>query len=202
LAAEIVNPWASGEQGLIIQANRSALLLIDLQSRLLPVIANAGSCLDHCQVLLRAARLLDVPVRASEHCPDGIGPTVPDLRDLLQPEEILAKRHFDGSAEAGFLASLKALERSTIVVAGTEAHVCVLQTVLGLKGRGFAPVLVADATSSRTASSRDLAIERLRHHGIDIVSTEMVIFEWLKAGGTPAFKELLPMIKAGRVEGS
>jgi nicotinamidase-related amidase len=187
---------------LLIQANRSVLLLIDLQSRLLPAIADASSCLDQAQLLLVAARELDVPVRASEHCPSGIGRTVADIRDRLEPEEILEKSHFDGSVEPAFLDSLGALDRPTIVVAGTEAHVCVLQTVLGLKGRGFEPVLVADATASRTTGSRDVAIERMRGHGVEIVTTEMVLFEWLGAGGTPAFKTLLPMIKAGKVERS
>ncbi len=185
---------------MIIQAIRSVLLLVDLQSKLVPAIAHAEFCLEQCQFLLRAARRLEVPIRASEHCPGSIGHTVLDLRDQLRPGEILAKSHFDGSAEPAFLQNLNVLNRSTIVVAGMEAHICVLQTVLGLKAKGFKPVLVADATSSRSLSSRDLAIDRMRHHGIDIVTAEMVVFEWLKIGGTPAFKDLLPLIKSGKVK--
>lgn len=185
---------------MIIQANRSVLLLIDLQSKLVPAIDGAECCLEQCQLLLSAARVLDIPIRTSEHCPASVGPTVPDLQDRLAADEILSKDHFDGSAEPAFLKNLSALNRPTVVVGGMEAHVCVLQTVLGLKDRGFEPVLVADATSSRIRSSHKLAVERMRHHGVDIVSTEMVIFEWLKIAGTPAFKKLLPMIKSGKVD--
>ncbi len=176
------------------------LLLIDLQSKLVPAIADATFCLDQCRLLLSAARILGVPIRATEHCADRVGPTVPDLRDHLAPDEILDKIHFDASAEPPILEKLRAMDRPTIVVAGAEAHVCVLQTVLGLKGKGFEPVLVADAIASRTKASQTLAIERIRHHGVDIVSTEMVLFEWLKLANTPEFKKLLPMIKSGKSE--
>ena len=185
---------------LIVQANRSMLLLIDLQSKLVPATVSSSRCLEQAQLLIEAARTLDVPILASEHCPGGIGKMVPLLRNQLEDKEIAPKLHFDASAEPAVMAKLSKLDRQKIIVAGMETHVCVLQTILGLKGRGFDPVLVADATSSRTTLSRDLAIERMRHHGIEIVSTEMVIFEWLGVAGTPAFKTLLPMIKAGRVD--
>lgn len=176
------------------------LLLIDLQSKLVPATTSATLCLEQARLLIEAARTLSVPIRASEHCPEGIGKMVPTLRDQLEDDEILSKVHFDASVEPAFMASLDRRDRPKIVVAGMETHVCVLQTVLGLKGRGFDPVLVADATSSRTILSRELAIDRMRHHGIDIVSTEMVIFEWIRVAGTPAFKKLLPMIKTGKVD--
>ena len=184
---------------MLIEANRSVLLIVDVQSKLVPAIAGAEICIKRCRLLLEAARTLDIPIRASEHCPASVGVTISDLGDQLHPAEILSKVHFDGSAEPAFLEDLRALDRPTIVVGGMEAHVCVLQTVLGLKGRGFEPVLVADAVSSRANDSRECAVERMRGHGIDIVTTEMVIFEWLKLAGTAAFKRLLPMIKAGKV---
>lgn len=185
---------------MLVESSRSILLLIDVQRKLLPSIDQGARCLDHCAVLLAAARRLQVPVLATEHFPASIGPTVDTLRDRLRPEEIIEKSHFDGTAEPDFCERLHTHDRPMVVVAGTEAHVCVLQTVLGLKSKGFEPVVVADATSSRLASSRDLAISRMRHRGIDIVSTEMVLFEWLRAGGTAEFKDLLPLIKAGKID--
>ena len=185
---------------MIIQANRSLLLLVDLQSRLTPAIVDADACIDRCRILLSAARELDVPVRVTEHCPDALGPTAPALRDRLGPDEVLPKVHFNGAAESALFDHLRSLDRTTVVVCGMETHVCVLQTVLGLKGRGLNPVLVADATSSRTVTSKAMAIERMRHHGIDIVTTEMVMFEWLERGDSPAFKTLLPLIKSGKPE--
>ncbi|MGI9420696.1 MAG: isochorismatase family protein [Geminicoccaceae bacterium] len=182
---------------LLIEASRSVLLLIDLQTKLAPAVEGREACIARCRLLLAAARRLEVPVLATEHCPGSVGPTVPELRNDLGPSEIVEKRHFNGAAEEALDRALAAAGRSVVVVAGMEAHVCVQQTIFGLKTAGYQSVLVADAIGSREASSRELAIERMRHHGVDIVNAEMVLFEWLKVGDTKAFKDLLPMIKSG-----
>lgn len=188
------------ERSLLVNTNRSVLLLIDVQTKLTPAVDQAESCVSHCRQLLAAARRLAVPILATEHCPSRVGPTVPLLRDRLAPPEIVEKRHFNGMAEAALTDALAAHEREMVVIAGMEAHVCVLQTTLGLKAAGYAPVVVADAIASRHPASRDLAISRMRHHGIDIVNTEMTLFEWLKVGDSEAFKDLLPMIKTGSID--
>jgi nicotinamidase-related amidase len=185
---------------LLVDVSQSLLLFIDLQSKLAPAIDQAEACLSRCQLLLAAARRLDVPIFATEHCPASVGNTVPILGDKLAPSEILEKRHFNAVLEPAVNQALARQPRRMIVVAGMEAHVCVLQTVLGLKQAGYSPVLVADAVGSRAPCSRDLAIERMRHRGIDIVNAEMVLFEWLEVGGTEAFRDLLPMIKSGSVD--
>lgn len=185
---------------MLVKADRSVLLLIDLQSKLAPAIHQADRCLAQCRLLLAAARRLEIPVLASEQYPAGIGKTVAALRDRLDPGEIIEKVHFDGSAEPVLYQALLALDRPTIIIGGMEAHVCVLQTALGLKAKGLEPVIVADATSSRLPEARDLAISRMRHHRIDIVNTEMVLFEWLRVADTPAFRDLLPMIKSGEAD--
>lgn len=188
------------EHVLLVDANRSVLLFIDVQTKLLPAVDRADDCLACCRMLLAAARRLDVPVLATEHCSSRVGPTVAALRQHLAPSEVVEKRHFNGAAEEIFDQALGVLGRKTVIVAGMEAHVCVLQTVLGLKSQGHEPVIVADAIASRHAASHDLAIARMRHHGIDIVNTEMVLFEWLKVGDTTVFKDLLPMIKSGSAD--
>lgn len=185
---------------MLVDANRSVLLFIDVQTKLAPAVDQAENCLERCRLLLAAARRLDVPVLTTEHCPKSVGPTVPALREQLDPAEIIEKRHFNGISEAPFSRALTECGRSLVVTAGMEAHVCVLQTVLGLKAGGYEPVVVADAIASRRSSSRDLAIARMRHHGIDIVDAEMVMFEWLKVAGTEAFKDILPMIKSGSAD--
>ena len=184
---------------LLVDASQSLLLFIDLQTKHLPAIDQAETCLSRCQVLLAAARKLGIPVLATEHCPARVGSTVPRLASDLAPSEIVEKRHFNGMLEPSLAATLQDQSRRIVVVAGTEAHVCVLQTVMGLKDAGYAPVVVADAVGSRKPSSRELAISRLRQRGIDIVDSEMVLFEWLKAGDTDEFKALLPIIKSGKV---
>jgi len=185
---------------LLVDASRSCLLFIDLQTKLAPAVDQVDACVSHCRVLLAAARRLEIPILATEHCANRVGPTVPMLKQQLAPSEIIEKRHFNGMAEPSIKAAMAALDRKQVVVAGMEAHVCVLQTVLGLKTNGFEPLVVADAVASRRSSSRDLAICRMRDHGVDIVSTEMVLFEWLEVADNEAFKDLLPMIKTGSVD--
>lgn len=188
-----------GESFLLIDASKSVLLFIDLQTKLAPAVDGADACIARCQLLLAAARRLDVPVLVTEHCPERVGPTVPDLASRLAPFEVIEKRHFNGVCEPALGRALAAHDRRTVVVAGMEAHVCVLQTVFGLKGNGFEPMAVADAMGSRFPSSRDLAIARMRQHGVDVVDADMVLFEWLKSADHPAFSEILPMIKSGKV---
>ncbi|MEM7045911.1 MAG: isochorismatase family protein [Pseudomonadota bacterium] len=182
---------------MLIEANRSLLLIIDVQTKLTPAVDDAEACIYRCLMLLAAARRLEVPAVATEHCPRSVGPTMPVLAEHLVAGEIVEKRHFNGMSESALQSALAAFGRKTIVVAGMEAHVCVLQTVLGLKEAGFAPVVVVDAVTSRLPSSRDLALDRMRHHGVEIVNTEMVLFEWLAVGDSDAFRDLLPMIKSG-----
>ena len=182
---------------MLLQVDKSMLLLVDAQTKLAPAVDGAQACLSACRLLLAVARRLSVPVLATEHCSVSVGPTVPELRAKLDPAEIVEKRHFDGASEEALQRALAAARRRTIVVAGMEAHVCVLQTVLGLKASGHEPVVVADAIASRLPASRDLAITRMRHHGVDVVNVEMVVFEWLGVAATEAFRDLLPMIKSG-----
>jgi len=185
---------------LLIDAIQSQLLLIDVQTKLAPAIEGADDCVNGCTMLLAAARILSVPVSATEHCPTKVGPTIPILRDQLDPSEITDKRHFNGALEPKLRHRLTSFDRQVVVIAGMEAHVCVLQTALGLKAIGFPPILVADAIASRKQASRELAIARSRHRGLDIVNVEMVMFEWLKVADSDAFAELLPMIKSGSAD--
>ncbi len=145
--------------------------------------------------MLEGARRLAVPILAAEQYPQGLGPTVAALAGLVPPGRILAKRHFAASADPAIAAALQALGRPQIVLCGMEAHVCVLQTALDLPRLGLRPLVVADAVASRRPESRTLALARLSAHGIEIVSAEMVLFEWLGVAGTPDFKALLPLIR-------
>lgn len=180
---------------MLIDVGKSAVLVVDVQTRLAPAMHERETCIDRCRVLVQAALRLDVPVIASEQYPEGLGPTVEALAALLPAERVFAKRHFAGVADPGLGAALRALDRAQIVLCGMEAHVCVLQTALGLKAEGLTPVVVADAVASRRPESKALALARLRAHGVEIVEAEMVLFEWLREAGTPAFKALLPLIK-------
>jgi nicotinamidase-related amidase len=136
-----------------------------------------------------------VPVFASEHCPDRIGPIVPALRALVGGDAIVSKVHFSCADEAGCLARFNALGRRQVVIAGIEAHVCVMQTALGLRERGYEPFLVADAVGSQRAEDRAAGLQRLAAAGCSSATTEMAIFEWLHRADDARFREVLQIVK-------
>lgn len=175
----------------MLTAERSVLLLVDLQARLMPVIADGPVVTANARRLVLAAGLLGVPVLATEQNPSGLGATVPELAG--RAARVLAKTTFDATRADGLTAALPA--GHTVVVLGCEAHVCVLQTVLGLLDGGRRVAVVADAVGSRAPANRAAALERARGHGAELVTTEMVVFEWLADSAHPRFREVLALIK-------
>lgn len=169
----------------------SRLVIIDVQDRLLAAIDGADDVVANCEKLVRAAQRLVIPIAATEQNPDGIGPTTAALAALIPLR--FGKVHFSAAREADFLAW--AAGGGTLVLAGTEAHVCVLQTALGLKALGLRVAVVMDATGSRREESRRAAFDRLRARGVELVTVEMVLFEWLERYDRPEFREILRLIK-------
>jgi nicotinamidase-related amidase len=168
------------------------LLVIDPQTRLMPAIHDGETVVRRCVQLATAAKELGIHVIGTEQNPDGLGPLVAEIAALC--DTTLAKFHFSAAAEEGFLQRLPA-RRDTLVVAGCEAHVCVLQTVAGLIDAGHAVKWVADAVGSRHPHDCRMATERARALGCDVVTTEMVIFEWLGTSQHPKFKRLAQLIR-------
>ena len=180
---------------MIVNREQSVLLIIDVQERLAPAIHNIDPILAKARLLIRAASRLGVPIGFTEQYSSGLGATVSSLRNLVPTAPIISKVHFQATLEPDLDAWISECGATQVVVAGTEAHVCVLQTTFGLLGMGYVPFLVADAVGSRRECDLDLAVERLRSGGCRIVSTEMVVFEWLKEAATEEFRELLALIK-------
>ena len=174
---------------MLINADHSLLLLIDLQERLAPAIQDIDTVLRHNLWLVTVAQRLSVPVGATVQYPAGLGPMVPELGASVPPDRVVEKIHFSAVAD-GCLERLPDFSRRQIVLTGTEAHVCVLQTALGLRALGKEVFVVAEAVGSRRASDKDLALARLRQEGCRIVSREMVAFEWLHKAGTDVFKQI------------
>jgi nicotinamidase-related amidase len=177
---------------MLLTAEGAVLLLVDLQQRLLPVIHDNETVVARAVRLAEAARLLGVPIRATEQNPSGLGPTVAPLAGY--PEMIASKTAFSAADDPGSSALLPP-ETGEIVVAGCEAHVCVLQTVLGLLTSGYRVVLVTDAIGSRDPSDREAAINRAERHGAEIVTSEMVLFEWLRDSRHPNFRDVHTLLK-------
>ena len=179
----------------MLTADGAALLLIDLQERLMPVIADHETVVARAVRLAEAATLLDVPVLATEQHPAGLGPTVASLAGY--PQAVMTKTAFSAAGDPGF-AELLPAGTGQVVVAGCEAHVCVLQTVLDLLAAGRRVAWVADATGSRDPADRAAAIERARQHGAEIVTSEMVLFEWLRDAKHPSFKKVHVLLTSGK----
>ena len=174
---------------MLIDAPRSQLLIIDVQARLVPAIADHESVVAGVLWLVRAAQKIGVPVAATEQYPKGLGHLVPTVRELLPEGAVATKMHFSAVA-ARCLQGLPGAERPQVVLCGTEAHACVLQTALELVEEGKEVYVVADAVGSRRQLDRDLALWRMREEGVRVVSREMVAFEWLGEAGTPLFRDV------------
>jgi nicotinamidase-related amidase len=175
-----------------IERDRSVLVLVDYQQRLMPTIHDADSVVDEAVFLAHAARRLGVRVLGTEQNPAGLGPSVPQVRELC--ERTLAKMHFDACRD-GLLDALRDANAGPVVIAGCEAHVCLCQTALGLLGAGLDLFVVAQACGSRRPEDRALAMQRLAQAGAAIVSAEMVVFEWLGSCESPSFKPVLALLK-------
>jgi len=174
----------------LLDRARSLLLLIDLQGRLMPAIDQAEDVVANAVRLEAAASLLQVPVVITEQYPRGLGPTVPELANK---GTIIEKMTFSSCTAPGFAEAIADAEQ--IVIGGAEAHICVAQTVLGLLEQGRKVSVVADAVGSRRPQSKAQALDRLARHGADIVTTEMVLFEWVGTAADPNFKAISALIK-------
>jgi len=176
---------------LSMHADQSVLVIIDEQQKLMPVIAGGDRILAQTIRLASIAGLLGIPVLGTEQTPDKLGPNHPDIKRLC--DLTVAKTHFDACADD--LQAALPPDRQQIVIAGCEAHVCLLQTALSLLGLGYQVWVVLDATGSRRDSDRDAAWARLQQAGARAVTVEMVAFEWLHDSRHPLFREALKFIK-------
>ncbi|MGA8516404.1 MAG: isochorismatase family protein [Burkholderiaceae bacterium] len=200
---------------MLLDASLSQLVLVDYQTRLLPDIFDGAQVVANGVRLGQAARLLGVPTWGTEENPSGLGPNLPEIRALCK--DTLAKMHFSAVEEGlgewlrpepkapqGNARSLpkhlqkavpQVAQRNSIVMAGCEAHVCLMQTALDLLEDEFEVWVVTDACSSRTERNRDAAFDRLAGAGAELVTTEMVIFEWLRSCEHPQFQAALALVK-------
>ena len=176
----------------------SALLVVDIQTRLAPHVAAHSELIHRACALIDAALRLGVPCVATEHCAGQIGPLVPDVAARLDAERTFRKTRFCAADHPEFRALLSRTARTQIVIAGMEAHVCVMQTALGIVALGYDVFIVGDAVGSRNdrQADRELAIARMRAAGCAVAGTETVLFEWTGGGDDAAFRDVLSLVKA------
>lgn len=181
---------------MLLSAQKSSLLLIDIQDRLLPAMSTPDQVIAKSKILLQAAETLGLPVTISEQYPKGLGHTVPALQTKTATTfEKLAFSCWRDDALKARLIHLHETNRPLVIVAGIEAHVCVMQTCIDLANAGFGVFAVADAMSSRKPESAEMAFERMRANDVQVVNTEMVLFELLERAGTAEFKALSGLIR-------
>jgi nicotinamidase-related amidase len=183
---------------MLVEARKATLFLVDMQERLLPAMTGGAEAQGKCTILLKAAKALGVPVTVSEQYPKGLGPTVPGLREEIGDAPVFEKLSFscwrDKTIKAHMIAHHEK-GRPLVILAGIEAHVCVMQTAADFSAAGFGVFAVADAMASRAPASHQMALERMRENGVSVVNTEMVVFELLGQAGTPEFKALSALVR-------
>ncbi len=180
-----------------LEAEQCALIVVDIQGKLLTGIWQKEQLVRNSQLLIRLAGILKIPAIVTTQYAKGLGGTVPEIASLLPEREPIDKQMFSCFGSDVFCSVLKRLPgpRTTVLLCGMEAHICVTQTALAALREGYLVHVASDAIGSRTEWNWRIGIERMRAAGAVISSTEMMMYELLRSSGTPAFKELLPYLK-------
>lgn len=178
-----------------IQASDTIAIPVDFQERLVPAIDNGSAIVKKSAMLINGLRILDIPIVITRQYPKGLGDIVPEIKEVLDSYETYDKLSFSVCGEQSFMVHITQSDRKNVVVCGIEAHVCVLQTVIDLKAKGYTPVLVADCIGSRNPEDMKYAITRARDEGAVITTAESILFELTEKAGTDKFKAISKLVK-------
>jgi len=181
-----------------LEAERCALLVVDIQEKLLPPIFQKEQLVRNSKLLIRATGVLKIPAIVSTQYAKRLGATVPEVASLLPETEAIDKNLFSCFGSDVFCTLLKRLpgNRNTLLLCGMESHICVTQTALAALREGYLVHIASDAVSSRTEWNWKIGLDRMRDAGAVISSTEMMIYELMRSSSSPAFKEMLPYLKS------
>jgi len=180
-----------------LEAEQCALIVVDMQEKLLPPIWEKERLVRNVQLLTRLAGILKIPALVTTQYAKGLGNTVPEIVSMLPDTPPIDKLMFSCFGSDVFCSLLKRLpgQRTTVLLCGMETHICVMQTALGALRDGYLVHVAADAISSRTELNWRIGLDRMRAAGAIVSSTEMMIYELLRSSGAPAFREMLPYLK-------
>jgi nicotinamidase-related amidase len=180
-----------------LDAAQCALLVIDIQEKLLPAVLEPAELVRNSRLLIRLAGILEIPVLLTTQYARGLGATVQEIAELLPQEHAIDKLTFGCFGDEAFGAELRDLQgvKTTLLLCGMESHICVMQTALGALENGYMVHVASDAVSARTDWNRRLGLDRMERAGCVISSTEMMMYELLRRSGTAQFKQMLPFIK-------
>lgn len=179
----------------MLEINNCCLVVVDVQGKLAQLMTDKEALFKNVQILIQAARLLEIPILWCQQVPEALGPTIPEVAGLLTGIEPIDKASFSCCGEEKFNAELNSAGREQVLLCGIETHVCVYQTAMDLMEGGLDVTVVADAVSSRTAQNKEAALARLAGEGAHVSSTEMVLFELLKTSKHPQFRQIAKLVK-------
>lgn len=178
-----------------ILKNNSVALMIDIQEKLFPHMAEGEALLHNSQRLIEGIKALGLTILVTEQYRKGLGLTIPALAQQIPSVTSVEKAAFSCCDEPEFMKQLSTCGKKNVILFGIEAHVCVLQTVLDLISAGYQPVVVADCTSSRKLSDKEIAMKRMRREGAIMTTYESILFELCRVSGTDSFKAISKIVK-------
>jgi nicotinamidase-related amidase len=179
----------------MLDIQNCCLVVVDVQGKLAQLMFDKQFLFKNIRILIEAAKILSIPILWCQQCPDALGPTVPEIAQLLTDNEPIDKSAFSCCGAGQFNIKLNELKRQQILLCGIETHVCIYQTSVDLLRKGFRVYIIADAVSSRTAENKQVAINRMAAEGVNISCTEMALFELLKTAEHPQFRQIAKLIK-------
>lgn len=194
-----VIPAADASEGArqLLRPEHCALVVVDMQEKLFPPIFEKERLARNVQLLIRLAHVVKLPILAATQHVKGLGPIIPEIASLLDGTQPINKVEFSCFNNSEFCAAVKQLprDRNTLLLCGMESHICITQTALGALNQGYLVHVAADAVSSRSEFNWKAGLKRMRQAGVVLSSTEMMMYELMRASGTPAFKEMLQQLK-------
>jgi nicotinamidase-related amidase len=179
----------------MLEIQNCCLVVVDVQGKLAQLMTGKEPLFRNIQILIQAAKILEIPILWCQQVPEALGPTLPEIAELLTGIEPVNKASFSCCGDEKFNAELNSLAKEQVLLCGIETHVCVYQTAMDLMEGGLDVTVIADAVSSRTEQNRQVALDRLGAEGAHISSTEMALFELLKTAKHPQFKQIARLVK-------
>jgi nicotinamidase-related amidase len=179
----------------MLEIQDCCLIVVDVQGKLAQLMVDKEALFKNIRILIQAAKILEIPILWCQQAPEALGPTIPDIAELLTGLEPINKASFSCCGQEQFNAQFSGLGREQVLLCGIETHVCIYQTAMELMEGGLDVTILADAVSSRTEQNRQIALTRLAAEGARISSTEMALFELLKTAKHPQFKEVARLVK-------
>lgn len=179
----------------MLDIQKCCLVVVDLQGKLAQLMHEKENLFKNVSILVSAAKILSIPILWCQQVPDALGPTVPEIAQLLTDNEPINKSSFSCCGDENFNSQIKALNRKEVLLCGIETHICVYQTAVDLLNKNYDVNVLADAVSSRTVENKQIAIEKMAGGGVKISSIEMALFELLRTAKHPQFKQIVKLVK-------